>query len=194
MNRTNIKNTALMPLVCLTLAAGPVAAVDCTTGVNVPVKGKILNNLQPPGAISTLGSMELKLKDIGKMTCGLLGQPAVSNIPPQVGGVAFTHTISCDDKVAVNHPLFGELTAHSQLTFDTQGQVFDIQFCNGVDATAGISASFIEVSTPQSVMGGSTGRGLFTGVTEGEITIEGNINCVGSIDMKFSGEICLNSQ
>ena len=88
----------------------------------------------------------------------------------------------------------GDLIAHSQLTLGTQGQLSDIQFCNGVDGSGGVSASFVEVSTPQAGLGGSTGRGLFTGVTEGEIIIEGTINCVGSIDMKFRGEICLLPQ
>jgi hypothetical protein len=194
MDRTKIKNTSLMPLVCLTLAAGPVAAVECTTGVNVPVKGKITNNLQPGGAISTVGTLDIKLKDIGKMRCGLVGQPAPSGTPPADGGIGFTHTISCDDEVLVNHPYFGDLVAHSQLTLDTQGQLSNIQYCNYMDASGGVSASFVEESTPQVFMGGSTGRGLFTGVTEGKITIEGTINCVGSVDMKFHGEICLLPQ
>ena len=191
MDCLKLKNIALLPLACISLATGLANASECSTGTSFPVKGKIVNNLQPPGAISTLGSMKIKVGTMAKMNCGLLGQPAASTTPPLEGGIAFTHTISCDDEVPVNHPLFGEITSHSQLTLDTQGQLFDIIPCNGMDGSAGVSASFIEVSRPQSFMGGSSGRGLFTGVTEGEITIEGTINCAGAVDMKFEGQICL---
>jgi hypothetical protein len=53
------------------------------------------------------------------------------------------------------------------------------------------SFSFHEDSTPLSIPGvGSTGRGVFTGVTEGYISIDGTASCFGSIDMKFSGYFC----
>ena len=190
MDRVIPQKTHLLSLFCLALGAAPLATAECASGVPVEVKGKIVNNLQASGPFSTLGVVHLKLKDIGRMKCGIVGVPAESVIPPEVGGMGFTHTISCDDNLEVELPA-ATLLAHSQLTLDTQGHIFNPAYCNGLDASNGVSGSFIETSHPQSVMGYSTGRGLFTGVTEGDITIEGTINCLGTIDMDFRGELCL---
>ncbi len=174
----------------LSTAIATTASANCTSGSPVPIRGKIYNNLQPSGAFNTLGVVHLILAANNKMNCGFVGEPASPSIPPQFGGIAFTHTVSCDDIVDVFIPPFGNLMAHSQLTLDTDGTV-SVQFCNGVDATNGVFGSFEETSTPKTIMGNSTGRGLFTGVTEGEITIKGTLNCIGSVDMKFSGYLCL---
>jgi len=67
---------------------------------------------------------------------------------------------------------------HSQLAFDTTGYI------TGFD---GCTAYFTENSEPQS----GSGKGAFEGAIGGELTIEGTSNvCNGSIDMKFTGEIC----
>lgn len=158
----------------------------CGLGHPVPVSGEITNNLQAGGAFSTLGVVALKLGYRKKMKCGLVGEPAVPEFP---GGIAFTHTLSCDDKVLLDTPS-GALVAHSQLTLDTQGQLA-ASFCNGIDPSQGVFGPFQERSVPKNIMGNSTGRGLFTGVTEGEIFIEGEINCAGSVDMAFEGYICM---
>jgi len=162
----------------------------CSEGsVPVPVKGKITNNGQAPGAgFSTLGVVAMKVGKkphvLGKMKCGIIGVSAATTEEP----FAFTHTLSCDDSQPVDLSYFGLDTqvAHSQLTLDTHGDLFIESSCAPLP---GVQASFIEYSSPSAA---NTGRGLFTGVTEGDITIEGTINCLGSIDMDFDGYVCLN--
>jgi hypothetical protein len=130
---------------------------------------------------------------LGKMKCGIIGvsaePPTDSNPYDEFIPVAFTHTLSCDDSVDIY--LGPELVqvAHSQLTLDTEGEITVAGFCNGVDPSGGIFGSFVEYSSPSAA---NTGRGLFTGVTEGDIIIEGTINCLGSIDMGFDGYVCLS--
>ena len=100
--------------------------------------------------------------------------------------LAFTHTISCDD--AIELPIPGNPVVHSQLALNTQGYFHeDFGFCNGMNAEEGISSSFTEFSVPRA----GEGRGVFTTATGGLLTIQGSISCVGTIDMQFSGEICL---
>lgn len=179
----------------LLLGATVYADVVCIDGATpIPVSGKITNNGQPnsgeAGTVSTLGVVAMKMGQkpgpVNRMKCGIIGvnidpitdsNPYDFNIP-----VGFTHTLSCDDNIEI----YG-MVAHSQLTLDTVGEIAVAGFCNGTDPSAGIFGSFVEHSSPTL---DNTGRGIFTGVTEGEITIEGDINCLGSIDMSFAGEIC----
>lgn len=178
----------------LLLGATAYADIVCTDGAQpIPVRGKITNNGQPnsgeAGTISTLGVVAMtvgkKPGPVNRMKCGIIGvnvdpiadpNPYDFNIP-----VGFLHTLSCDDSVEI----YG-MTAHSQMTLETEGEIAVAGFCNGTDPADGIYGSFVEHSIPVA----NTGRGIFTGVTEGEITIEGDINCLGSIDMTFAGEIC----
>lgn len=173
-------------LVCSSLLIGTAVYADslCSTGYPTPVSGKIINNGQAGGVFSTLGVVSLKVGDksnvIAKMKCGIVGIGADS----EPGVIAFTHTLSCDDQI----PFLGE-TLHSQITLDTSGYFFNPQNCEYAPGRS--SVSFVETSTPQVIGGMSTGRGLFSGVTEGEISIEGDVGCFGSIDMEFEGYVCL---
>ena len=161
----------------------------CTTGYAVPVKGTIINNGQnaEEAGFSTLGVVKLKLGKrpnvLARMKCGIIGVNAATTEEP----FAFTHTLSCNDSQPVDLSYFGLGTqiSHSQLTLDTHGDLFIESSCAPLP---GIQGSFIEYSSPSAA---NTGRGLFTGVTEGDITIEGTINCLGSIDMAFKGYVCL---
>ena len=161
----------------------------CTTGHPVPVRGSIINNAQNiPGLdISTLGIARVKLGKrpnvLARMKCGIIGVSAATAEEP----FAFTHTLSCnDDNTVYLGPDLGLANAHSQLTLDTHGDLTIEGSCAPV--SAGVYGSFVEYSTPSA---DNTGRGLFTGVTEGQLVIEGDINCLGSIDMKFKGYLCL---
>ena len=160
----------------------------CTTGYAVPVKGTIINNGQAPGSsFSTLGVVKLKLGKrpnvLARMKCGIIGVDAATEEEP----FAFTHTLSCNDNVPVDLSYYGLGTqiAHSQLTLDTHGDIFVEGSCAPLP---GNELSFIEYSTPSA---DDTGRGLFTGITEGELVIEGTVNCLGSIDMAFQGYVCM---
>ena len=179
----------------LLFGAAAYADVVCIDGATpIPVKGKITNNGQPnsgeAGTISTLGVVDMKMGKkpgpVSRMKCGIIGvniDPITDTNPlDPIIPVGFTHTLSCDDSVDI----YG-LAAHSQLTLDTEGEITFGGFCNGTDPSAGIFGSFVEYSSPTL---DNTGRGIFTGVTEGEIRIEGDLNCLGSIDMIFKGEIC----
>ncbi len=178
----------------LLLGATAYADVMCTDGADpIPVSGKITNNGQPSsgeaGTVSTLGVVAMKMGQkpgpVSRMKCGIIGvniDPITDPNPyDQFIPVGFIHTLSCDDSVEI----YG-MAAHSQLSLDTEGEITFAGFCNGTDPSAGIFGSFVESSIPVA----NTGRGIFTGVSEGEITIEGDINCLGSIDMVFAGEIC----
>jgi hypothetical protein len=130
------------------------------------------------GGVSTLGVVTLKGEgDIGKLKCALAGAAAgpgtqYSELPPLPD---FTHTISCDDMI---DSALG--VVHSQLTFDTTGAF------TGFDGQCVLS--FTEHSLPRD----GSGKGVFDGVTDGALTIEGTLNnCTGSIDMKFTGEVCM---
>lgn len=195
MRKTFLRQTALASFTALALggASSQLMAEECA-GTLAQVKGKIFNNGQAGGGFSTLGVVALDGDDpIGKMKCGIVGEARAADggdIGPdgQPLPLLFNHTISCDDKGNL-YP--GGPATHSQLTFKTKGTFTDVpHFCLGLDGnpTGAISAPFIESSTP---IPGS-GRGVFTSATGGLLTIEGTINCVGTIDMNFSGDICLN--
>ena len=116
------------------------------------------------------------------MKCGIVGIPGTVTNPDFP--LVFTHTISCDDTGEL-YP--GGPATHSQLTFDTKG--YFTEFPVGCGWPGGISAPFIEFSTPKA----NSGRGAFTGTTGGLLTIECTINCAGTIDMVFSGDICIGA-
>lgn len=148
----------------------PVSALaDC-----VQIRGKIFNNAQGPG--STLGIAHIIFGN-EKFKCGLRGNGKMPDDPGD-GELNFDHTIVCDDDVGLEDPV------HSQLTFDTSGDITAVlDYC----AIPGLqSFSFLEVSEP--VIG--TGTGQFAGVTSGSLTIEGTLFCSLAIDMEFSGELC----
>jgi hypothetical protein len=186
-----IARTVLASVATVTLFGSThLLAEDC-----VSVKGTILNTLHDPalgsiyveqadlnvGGVSTVGVVELKgEKPIGKLKCALVGTavgPGVqvpgSQLPPLPD---FTHTISCDDFVDTV-----DGSEHSQLTFDTTG------FFTGFDGMN--TLYFTENSVPRE----NTGTGVFAGTTGGGLTIEGTSNTItDSIDMTFTGEVCLD--
>lgn len=178
-------------LITAALSFAPGLSADstqlCNGGDVAPVWGKIENNFQPTGNFSTLGVVRLR-GQLGKMKCGIVGEAAPSNIPPEQGGLGFVHTISCDDDIWVNTST-GHQKIHSQLTFDTQGQI-DAQLCDPTDPNKGVHGEFIEYSVPKTMFGQSSGRGVFAGVTEGLLVIKGELTCLGTIDMRFKGYVC----
>lgn len=177
----NKRNVLIGIGLLMTSALQPLAAqsVTCGDGETLTrVAGKIYNNAVQPG--TTLGTVHLKLGR-KKMKCGILGQGAAGND----GSINFVHTFVCDDRVVF--PPTGD-TVHSQLTLNTTG------FANAYACPEGYpqgstSGTFEETSVP--VPG--TGRGVFTGVERGQVNIEGSINCLSAIDMKFTGAVCLKT-
>jgi hypothetical protein len=195
MKTTTLKTAVFASLACLALESSPLLAQSCTDGQDpVLVSGKINNNIQDPRfGFTTLGVVVMKVGG-GKMKCGIIGQepmyPASGN---SEGGnddaLSFIHTISCDDSVVPAPD--GVSYIHSQLTLATTGTTFNEQPCNIPGAPLPESFSFHEDSIPLSFPGvGSSGRGVFAGVTEGYISIDGTASCFGSIDMKFEGYVC----
>ncbi len=190
MKQAIIKNIAHALLGSVFLLGASAHAEQCASGsVPIAVKGTIINNGQNAAevGVSTLGVVKLKLGKrpnvLARMKCGIIGVSAATEAEP----FAFTHTLSCNDDNAVYlGPDFGFQNAHSQLTLDTHGDLTIEGSCAPI--SSGIYGSFVEYSSPSA---DNTGRGLFTGVTEGELVIEGDINCLGSIDMRFKGYICL---
>ena len=145
------------------------AAQVCPAGSQaVPVAGKIFNNVTSTG--DTLGLLHLTLGPY-KNKCGIMGNA----LAPDPGfQVQFEHTVVCED--------------HSQLSLFTQGNIAILEVCpNG----GSFAFSFQEVSTP--IVGDPTkpSRGLFSGITDGEIIIIGTVNCQLEVDMKFKGYACL---
>ncbi len=153
--------------------------VSCAEGETLaPVSGKVFNNAVQPGM--TLGTVHAKI-GTAKMKCGILGQGASGND----GSINYMHTFVCDDEVVF--PPTGD-TMHSQLTLNTTG-VSNFQACGTNYPPGSAYGTFQEISVP--VPG--TGRGIFSGVQTGEVRIDGTINCLGTIDMKFTGAVCLKT-
>ena len=164
-------------LFAVTLQPLAAQAVTCNDNEELtPVRGKIFNNAVQPG--TTLGTVRLKLGE-KRMKCGILGQGAVGND----GSINFVHTLVCNDKVIF--PLTGD-TIHSQVTLNTTGFA-NVQACPEGFPPGSTVGTFQETSVP--IPG--TGRGVFSDVERGEIQINGTINCLFTIDMSFSGAVCL---
>jgi hypothetical protein len=187
-----LKTAALVPLAYLGFGTAISYADDCTSGYPVQVSGKISNNGQAGGAFPTLGVVAMKVEGIGKMRCGIVSEdvPTDEGNPLPPGVLAFTHTISCDDEV--NVPGTSEIV-HSQLTLSTVGSISNVGVCPPNYSLEGpFSFDFQEHSEPKNTAWGmSSGRGIFTGVTEGGIDIVGDASCFGTIDMKFDGHVCM---
>jgi hypothetical protein len=178
-NKSVAKTVLASVAITSVLGSAQLMAEEC-----VSVEGKILNSAHTPalgsiyageagniGGVSTVGVVALKGEmPVGRMKCALVGVAVgmgASGLPD------FTHTISCDDSVEDAYGI-----VHSQLTFDTTGYLTGFEGC---------TASFIEDSLARS----ESGKGVFDGMTSGGLIVEGTSNvCNGSIDMKFTGEIC----
>jgi len=176
----------------LFLGVASANAVECSTGLSpVEFKGTIINNGQNAEEVgaSTLGVATVKVgrrfNVLARMKCGVIGVNAATEDEP----FAFTHTFSCNDhNVTYLGADFGFQRAHSQLTFNTHGDLSIEGSCAPI--SNGFYGSFVEYSSPSA---NNTGRGLFTDVTEGEVVIEGDVNCLGSIDMTFKGYLCMTA-
>jgi hypothetical protein len=152
----------------------------------VPVQGKIVNNFGLSSA-STIGvvSMVYGPKTGGvKLKCALNGTQTPGPTPADI---LFTHSISCDD--AMSMPAAdgsGDVPVHSSIVMSTIGNFLPPQSPTEV-------VRFREVSVP---IAAAPKRGLFAGVTGGQIVVEGAVYKptaglpAGSIDMTFEGEVC----
>jgi hypothetical protein len=152
--------------------ASPAWADKC-----LDVKGRIANNAQAGG--TTLGVAALIMGN-QKFKCAVSGIPQ-AEVPE---GPNFRHTLVCDDKVDAGAP-------QSQITLNTffadQPEVAGI--CpEGEDNPFGpVSFTFEERSHPDT----ATARGVFVGADPSKyITITGDYNCSGGINMKFEGMMC----
>jgi hypothetical protein len=186
-------NTSELPKVVIAAglfmatAVQPLAAqgITCAEGETLtPVSGKIFNNAVQAG--TTLGTVHFTLgpaRTGKKMKCGLLGLGGSGD-----ASLNFVHTLVCDDQVVFPT---GDIV-HSQLTLTTTGTI-SAQPCLSPPFPPGsITGAFTETSVPNPQI---PGRGVFAGVERGVIQIQGTINCLFTIDMEFSGAVCLkNSQ
>ena len=186
-----MKSKSIARTVLASVAIGALLGSAQLMAECVSVKGKILNSSHNPPlgsndygrGVSTVGVVALNGGNtFGKLKCALAGvvagpgeSPPGSPFPPLPD---FTHTISCDDSV-VDEGGYG--VVHSQLTFDTTG------YFSGFDNLC--TLYFTEKSVPRD----GSGKGAFDGATGGSLTIEGSSNiCTGSIDMKFTGQVCMD--
>lgn len=160
----------------LALAAGAASAEELAcAGRLAPISGKIATNAIGPG--DTLGTLSGTVDGKLKLKCGIQGK-AFFNPDGTFGG--FTHTLVCDDSISA----FGQ-TLHSQVVaISRYDGMPDLNSCGipGMDLQYG---SFREITEPQS------GRGIFSPTGGGRLYVEGTVNCVGAVDMKVSGEVCL---
>ena len=189
MKSKSISRIAVASVATVALFGSAQLMADCLS-----VEGKILNSLHKPalgsidarelgniGGISTVGVVNLEVdKPIGELKCALVGvavgpgKDVASPLPPLPD---FEHTISCDDQVEEAN---GTGTVHSQLTFDTRG------YFTGFDGPCTL------FFTENSEIRAGSGKGVFDGTTGGDLTVEGTSNiCTGSIDMEFTGEVCM---
>jgi hypothetical protein len=197
MKSKSVVRTALASVALGALFGSTQLMANCDS---VSVMGKILNSSHDPalgsiydpidnkyiGGVGTVGVVALNGGNkFGKLKCALVGVEGDSGEPPLSPQLPvlpdFTHTISCDDSVDVfNDQIFLGIE-HSQLTFDTSG------YFTGGDGFC--TLFFTEHSVPR---GDGSGKGIFAGTTGGSLTIEGTLNyCTNSVDMKFTGDICV---
>jgi len=151
--------------------ASPVWADECLIA-----KGKIANNAQAGGV--TLGVAALNLGG-QKLKCAVSGDPQ-GEAP---GAPNYRHTLVCDDKVGTGEP-------QSQITFNTYfvSPPAPTGECPAGNPFGPFSFTFEELSIPDP----ATARGTFAGAdpASSSITITGDYNCNGGINMKFAGTMC----
>ena len=176
--KKNIAST--IALGSLLFAAAPVQAGDepaCPADTRVAfVYGTVTNNafVKPgtatPPVLETVGVARVVVQGKGVLRCGLHG---VSSSPG-----TFIDTLVCDDTVTVPNSTD---TVHSQLITHTRFTVPPTQLC----ASGGMQGTFKEISDP------FFGRGAFSSSGGGRLYVQGTMNCAGSIDMSFYGNVCL---
>jgi len=151
-------------------ASHPASAQGCAEGFTpISAKGKIFNNALSP--YETLGVASVAIQGGIKLKCAVHG--VASQTP--MAQIDYSHTISCDDDLQ-----FLGQTIHSRLTLHTTGAI------TGVEPHL---IAFHETSVPDETNPG--GGGLFAGVTDGQLDVDGTINDFGTIDMTFTGYFCL---
>ncbi|MBL8446459.1 MAG: hypothetical protein JNJ44_03495 [Zoogloeaceae bacterium] len=167
----------IVPVV-LVVVATPVAYAAC-----LPASGKITNNAQFDQ--TTLGSVAMKL-GAQNFKCGIVGKP---NGFTEYGLPKFIHTIVCDDK-AVNGAPQGQVSFDTSVTSLTPTAA---PGSCGVPSYSSIGAPFKFEEQTMVIANDPShpARGIFAGVYDGQIGVEGEFNCQGGIVMKFSGEICI---
>jgi hypothetical protein len=151
----------------------------------VPVQGKITNNFIAGGG--TLGVVAMvygpQSRSI-KLKCAMVGVAQQVATPSDVH---FIHSISCDDAIPL--PAYdgaGVVPVHSSIVLNSTGIMLPPQ--NDLQLF-----TFRETSVP---IVGVGARGLFFGVTGGQLLVEGAVykspveGVPGSIEMKFAGEAC----
>ena len=158
-------------LLIISSFTAPAWAEEC-----LKAKGKIANNVQDGGA--TLGVAAVKLGN-KKLNCAVSGEPQ-GQIP---NGPNFRHTLVCDDNAANGEP-------QSQITLNTFFVADPVPTgqCEEGNPFGPVPFSFVELSIPDP----ATARGNFVGVDPAlsSITITGDYNCKGGINMKFDGLLC----
>jgi hypothetical protein len=151
----------------------------CPPGATqVTVRGKIINNAVGSG--TTLGSVHMILGEKGNQTtmkCGITG--LAQNVYP-APGPHFIHTIVCDDQTTDewSYSLPNE-TIHSQITLATSFESATFQTCP--------AGHLLNYFTEKSIPLAGSGRGVFYGVSGGEIWVTGEMQCSLAIDMDFQG-------
>ncbi|MCC4114417.1 hypothetical protein LLG90_03525 [Aromatoleum toluclasticum] len=171
-----VRGAAAVAVAALALVSGAASAdVRVCEGRLAPISGKITTNAIGPG--ETLGVLAGTVDEQLKLKCGIQGK-AFFNPDGTFGG--FTHTLVCGDAISV----FGQ-TVHSQVVaISRYDGMPDFTSCGipGMDLQYG---SFREITEPQS------GRGIFSPTGGGRLEVDGTVNCVGAVDMKISGQVCL---
>lgn len=183
---TMLKCSLSRALTVSALALGAVGATAGTPGTCVPVSGTIVNNF--PSATATLGVVEMTYGDSTKLKCALSGQATDGS-----SDINFVHTISCSDSIKEraydSAGNLGYVPVHSSIVLRTTGSISPAQAPTQL-------FTFKETSTP---LPGAPARGLFAGVTGGQIDVTGAVYTAplpapygtpGSIDMTFKGKVC----
>jgi hypothetical protein len=182
LGRNMTKTSSIVVATCLLLGTSVGSAA--AAGLCVPLQGKITNNFISGN--STLGVVALEYgfkRSSLKLKCALVG----TGQEAAPGTIHFIHTISCEDKL-ISLPAYdgsGEVPIHSSIVLDTVGTLLPPGDDNEL-------FRFRETSVPTSV----GARGLFFGVTGGQLTVDGIVykspveGIPGSIDMSFSGQAC----
>ena len=170
---------------------GQAAQPKCTTGTLAYVDGEINNNAVAfAGPLPvTLGVAELRIATKGrgrtrKLTCALSGIPNADVGRDDQLDHQFDHRIVCDDfeqsEISLNSRFIGVAPLKPKL---------ETKLCRG-----DVQSSFQEISTPDS---GEATKGVFRGVYEAEIFIQGCINAAPDypqdmqINMAVDGYVCL---
>lgn len=176
-----IHNSVSPAVMVIALAAS--AASAAASDLCVPVQGKITNNFASES--STLGVVSMVYGERPheiKLKCALSGTQQEGP-----SAITFIHSLSCDDTYEMPVGDTGAtVPVHSSIVLYTTGSVYPPQLPTQL-------LTFEEVSVPIPT---APARGLFEGVTGGQISVQGAVYVgpdgatPGSIDMKLSGNLC----